>query len=214
MPVRKDVSGQRFGKLVALRPTAKRERGSVIWVMRCDCGSEVEKSLRRVGQDRARDIVSKCPVCVNYGRRGTTADLTGHRYGKLTVRGYHAGGGGNSGAYWDCLCDCGEPTIVRGKDIRLGTTSSCGCAKREVAAKTVDLPWRGTAVVAGQRYGNLVVVDLDGMRRGMRYFNCTCDCGATATVRGTLLRNGQTKSCGCLKRTAWMRRPAFSRLAA
>lgn len=214
MPMQKDVTGQHFGKLVALRPTAKRHAGSVVWTMRCGCGAVVDRSLRRLGNDKIRGGISVCPACVNHSRRGLTSDLTGHRYGKLTVSGYHAGGGGTSGAYWDCLCDCGESTIVRGKDIRLGTTSSCGCAKREVAAKTVDLPWRGTAVEAGQRYGNLVVGDLEGSRDGMRYFNCTCDCGEKTTVRGTLLRNGQTKSCGCLKRSAWMRRPAMSRLAA
>lgn len=38
-----DITGQRFGSLVALRPTEKRDstRG-VIWLCRCDCGMEVE----------------------------------------------------------------------------------------------------------------------------------------------------------------------------
>lgn len=37
-----DVTGQRFGKLVAIEPTDKRESakgGSVVWKCRCDCGA-------------------------------------------------------------------------------------------------------------------------------------------------------------------------------
>lgn len=37
----KDLSGQRFGKLVCLKPTEDRSRdGGVIWRCRCDCGNE------------------------------------------------------------------------------------------------------------------------------------------------------------------------------
>ena len=40
-----DISGQRFRRLTALRPTETRDgKGSVIWLCRCDCGNEVECS--------------------------------------------------------------------------------------------------------------------------------------------------------------------------
>lgn len=40
-----DITGQRFGRLVAEYPTDKRSsKGSVIWHCRCDCGEEVEVS--------------------------------------------------------------------------------------------------------------------------------------------------------------------------
>lgn len=35
----KEITGQRFGKLVAFQPTNKRARSSVIWECRCDCGN-------------------------------------------------------------------------------------------------------------------------------------------------------------------------------
>lgn len=28
---------------------------------------------------------------------------------------------------WECLCECGETTVVRGSALRNGTTKSCGC---------------------------------------------------------------------------------------
>jgi len=36
-----DIAGERYGKLLALHPTEERTRGGgVIWMFRCDCGSE------------------------------------------------------------------------------------------------------------------------------------------------------------------------------
>ena len=38
----KDLTDQRFGKLVALFPTGGRRSGYPIWHCRCDCGNEVD----------------------------------------------------------------------------------------------------------------------------------------------------------------------------
>ena len=38
-----DISGQRFGKLVALKEIGKTAKGQTIWLCRCDCGNECEK---------------------------------------------------------------------------------------------------------------------------------------------------------------------------
>ncbi len=39
---RKDISGQRFSHLTAVRPTEKRRHRSVVWECVCDCGKTVE----------------------------------------------------------------------------------------------------------------------------------------------------------------------------
>ena len=36
--VRRDLTGQRFGRLVALRPTERRVGRAVVWELQCDCG--------------------------------------------------------------------------------------------------------------------------------------------------------------------------------
>ena len=36
----KDRTGQRFGRLVAIRPTEERVDGCVCWLCKCDCGNE------------------------------------------------------------------------------------------------------------------------------------------------------------------------------
>ena len=40
--MRKNLTGQKFGKLTALNPTEKRKRGVVIWDCVCDCGNKIE----------------------------------------------------------------------------------------------------------------------------------------------------------------------------
>lgn len=51
--------------------------------------------------------------------------------------------------------------------------------------------------IAGQRFGRLVVVKFHGPNS---IWECLCDCGETKLVKGGSLRNGSTRSCGCLNR--------------
>ena len=44
----KDIAGQRFGMLTALRPTEERRNSSVVWECRCDCGKEVRYSYNEL----------------------------------------------------------------------------------------------------------------------------------------------------------------------
>jgi hypothetical protein len=59
--------------------------------------------------------------------------------------------------------------------------------------------------VPGNRYGRLLVLSEAETRcdpGGKRYrcWRCRCDCGQEAVVRQQCLRNGATRSCGCLLR--------------
>lgn len=44
----KDLTGQRFGKLVVLYPTEKRQSRSVVWHCICDCGNEADISSKNL----------------------------------------------------------------------------------------------------------------------------------------------------------------------
>lgn len=61
-------------------------------------------------------------------------DLTGQRFGKLTViqrhGTYHSPGGAKQST-WLCLCDCGNTNITTTGRLRGGYTKSCGCLKNE-----------------------------------------------------------------------------------
>lgn len=52
--------------------------------------------------------------------------------------------------------------------------------------------------LAGARFGKLTVRSPAGSRGGHMYWNCICDCGNEKTVRGSHLKYGNVRSCGCL----------------
>ncbi|MCI8887553.1 MAG: hypothetical protein HFG70_05645 [Hungatella sp.] len=52
-------------------------------------------------------------------------DLTGQRYGKLTVLGPAANIGNRTA--WLCRCDCGREKTVKTYHLRCGHTKTCGC---------------------------------------------------------------------------------------
>lgn len=53
--------------------------------------------------------------------------------------------------------------------------------------------------IAGNRYGRLIAIAPAGKdRRRAIMWRCRCDCGNEAVICGTSLRNGHTRSCGCL----------------
>lgn len=56
---------------------------------------------------------------------GNMIDLTGKRFGMLTVLNYVGKEGREY--YWKCKCDCGNEAKVRGRTLRSGETRSCGC---------------------------------------------------------------------------------------
>lgn len=54
-----DLTGQRFGRLIALAATTKRSGSSVVWMCRCDCGG-----IKLVGADRLRTCGTKSCGCL------------------------------------------------------------------------------------------------------------------------------------------------------
>ncbi len=62
---------------------------------------------------------------------GKFIDLTGQKFGKLTVVSLH--GRINRITYWLCECDCKDKTkkTINGADLKRGKTKSCGCVHIE-----------------------------------------------------------------------------------
>ena len=60
----KDITGQRFGKLVAIRQTERRVNGSVIWECKCDCGNTALVSLQHLirGKTKSCGCICKSPI--------------------------------------------------------------------------------------------------------------------------------------------------------
>jgi hypothetical protein len=108
-------------------------------------------------------------------------DLTGRKFGKLTVVRY---ADGTSPRKWLCVCDCGSERIIYAGALNAGLRNSCGdCLTNEMK---------------GMRFGRLVALEkLKGVSPAR--WKCVCDCGKTKDISQGSLREGYTKSCGCIR---------------
>jgi len=122
-------------------------------------------------------------------------DLTGERFGKLVVLSEAdriISNRGNNIRTFNCLCDCGNITVVRYSDLTQGHTRSCGCARGR--GRTVDL--------TGQKIGKLLIlreVDHIQGKKHDRYWECRCECGKEVIARQNNLKYKNVRSCGCLR---------------
>lgn len=62
-------------------------------------------------------------------------DMIGKRFGRLVVMERYPENTKDRKAQWVCKCDCGNITVVSGKQLRTGKTSSCGCLRSEANVK-------------------------------------------------------------------------------
>ena len=65
---------------------------------------------------------------------GKFEDLTGRTFNRLTIINRAESRRQSCGklvTYWNCKCDCGNMTQVRGCDLKEGKIKSCGCINRK-----------------------------------------------------------------------------------
>jgi len=64
----------------------------------------------------------------------------------------------------------------------------------------------------GKRFGRLLVVESAEPRKGNSMWVVICDCGRKVVVRGSSLRRGDTKSCGCYRNEILTGKPSIELL--
>ena len=121
-------------------------------------------------------------------------DLTGQKFGKLTV----ISRANNKGSLtaWNCICDCGnnEIRVVTSSNLKTGHTTSCGCVQAETRIKNAK---NNIIDLTGKRFGRLIVLNREANKGEQPTWKCLCDCGNIIITQGCNLRDGQTRSCGC-----------------
>jgi hypothetical protein len=73
---------------------------------------------------------------------GKFIDLTGQRFGRLTVNNldHREKIGTETRIFWNCTCDCGKQNIVvLGNSLKTGNTTSCGCYRKEIQCYNLSL---------------------------------------------------------------------------
>ena len=143
----------------------------------------------------------KCPNQVSKATGRPVRDLTGMKFGELTVISQNNELSSRHGKHWNCSCSCGRTLTVCAQQLIRGQRASCDdirCLAK--VGKTTDrvsgrFPVRN---LAGMRFGKLIALDVDKSIYGVgrTYWNCICDCGQYHTVSSKHLLGGQTQSCG------------------
>lgn len=127
-----DLTGQHFGRLTVTKKSNRRgNNGEIFWECACDCGSAVTVCGVSLRNGRTQS-------CGCYKRERASegfVDLTGQRFGKLTVVKKVDIRDRFRRVYWECACSCGNTVIANGQSLRDGRTLSCGCLKAERMSK-------------------------------------------------------------------------------
>lgn len=186
---KRDLTGQKFGRLTVLYELPERKNGKIQWRCRCDCGNEkdVLSTSLTSGHTQSCGCLQKEKTSAANKRN---IDLVGHRFGRLIVLSRST-----TSAKWVCRCDCGNLVEVTTTHLKTGHTKSCGCLQKDIASEI-----RGINL-NGQRFGLLTVegLDIEKSTSEKKYWICQCDCGNRMSVSTGDLRSGNTQSCGCSK---------------
>ena len=193
-----DLTGQVFGRLTVLYRVddyvSPSGNHSSMWRCRCECGNEVDI----IGANLCRGKSKSCGCLRNeMSSYRFLFDLTGQRFGRLVVLSRAddiINPGGTHSVAYNCICDCGNSCIVRGQSLYHGVTKSCGCLQKETMRDMLMIDLTGVV------FGKLHVIGVDDMcPDNVVRWRCKCECGNEVSVPSYNLRNGFTKSCGCMR---------------
>lgn len=122
----RDISGQRFGRLVA-KKIAYRKPPKTYWLCQCDCGNTAIVDINCLSMGKTRSC-----GCLGDENRKTFQkeyinNLVGQRFGKLVVLRDSGKRTKTGGIKWLCKCDCGNVKEVSSTHLVDGSCNSCGC---------------------------------------------------------------------------------------
>lgn len=125
----KDITGQRFGRLILLERMPKYKNNRTYYKCLCDCGNiyYVETSRLIAGATKSCGCLKS-----ELSSQRFSKDYTGYKFGKLTlIERIHKYNGGKH-VFYKCKCECGNILYIKGTSIISGNTKSCGCHKKQV----------------------------------------------------------------------------------
>lgn len=133
----RDLTGQRFGKLVVME-LGERVENRQYWVCHCDCGNK-----SAVCQYHLEDGTTKSCGCLlretgkqmakKNGLNQIVKIESGTRFGRWTVLRFDSV---KRNSFYLCRCDCGTERSVMARNLLNGRSKSCGCYHLEVSAQT------------------------------------------------------------------------------
>ena len=199
--VKIDITGQRFGRLVAIKELGRTKSGAVLWELHCDCGRTTTSNVTsvKIGKKRSCGCLR-----VKY-KKDYSEDLTGRKFGYLTVikeipKGEAAPDKSvNNNTRWWCQCDCGNFVAVQGGKLVHRNNTSCGCMAVKYKTNT-----KGD--ITGKKFGYLTAIkDIPrgeaapdkSVSNHIRWW-WQCDCGNFIAECAPVVINKHRTSCGCM----------------
>lgn len=122
----KDLTGQRFGHLVALERLPEKYGNSYLWRCQCDCGNIVNVSASALISGNK----NSCGCLRTERARDRINDITGKKFGRLTAL-EPTDKRIDGSVVWKCQCDCGQEIEVSCNNLVQGSVQSCGCLRTE-----------------------------------------------------------------------------------
>lgn len=147
------LEGKRFGKLEVIKES-RREKNSIIYLCRCDCGKELELS-----DFKLKSGLKSCGCLVGEkARLAKIIDLKGKKFNHLTVeeRAYLR----NHRQYWKCRCDCGKEVIVNTTELKRGFKKSCESIECKYSLESINFKGRLPNWYLEQRENHPEEIDL------------------------------------------------------
>ncbi len=131
-----DLIRKRFGRLMVIERAqdyvSRKGQKARQWKCLCDCGNQaiVRAQYLRNGHTKSCGCLA-------------SEDLTGRKYGKLTViKVDHVSAGGNK--QYLCKCDCGNTNVADGGNLKRGLVKSCGCTRLRYIPKRITHGYSST----------------------------------------------------------------------
>jgi len=125
--MRVDLTGQKFNMLsVIKRADFEKYKGNATWECQCECGKTTYATTSELQNGHKKS-------CGCLKNKSNAEDLTGRRFGLLTVKKRVGTLEKDRKATWKCKCECGKTVVVRAVDLKSGNTKSCGCLHKNYA---------------------------------------------------------------------------------
>lgn len=139
MPSKKDLTNQKFGKLLVIKEVpfdARPDKRKVYWECQCECGntSIVPTSYLTTGHTTS----CGCRRAEAMAETMST-NLLGKKYGKLVVIEKTNERASDGCIIWKCLCECGNITYTNTNSLKNGDTQSCGCIRSKGERKINEI---------------------------------------------------------------------------
>jgi len=133
--VHNNITQQRFGKLVAIKPLREKSRtGSILWECICDCGNTVKYSSVHLKAKGVKSCGCLQKEIIKKIGKNNLKSIQGRIFGKWKVVSHIKYG------YWLCRCECGkEANILK---INLVSRKSTQCDSCRLASRTSKISIR------------------------------------------------------------------------